>query len=287
MQRSTHLPRLLSRATGIRQAFRQSQSRIHTSVPPVSITRSPHIAGWTTTALIAAGGYYAWTLSVDSPVLAEASYEGTVQEPSTKLVFPINLQTGSEWTRLVGLGPRTVSFLKLNVYVLGLYMRSEDIGTLKTIKGWEHFDKGEFLASEKMSLALLQQPVDVSIRIVPARGTNMQHLRDGFTRAILQRMRSQSQDMSEEKEREILKAIQEFKSLFPLQNIKRGTEFIFTKTKDGGLKMEFEGKDLGTVKNDWLAVNFVMGYLNPTAPASEDARQNIAQGFDTLLNPKA
>lgn len=58
-------------------------------------------------------------------------------EPSTKLSFPINLQTDSDWKRLVGLGPRTVSFLGINVYVLGLYMRSQDIGMLKTLKGWE------------------------------------------------------------------------------------------------------------------------------------------------------
>lgn len=68
----------------------------------------------------------------------------------------------------------------------------------------------------------------------------MQHLRDGFTRSLLQRMRDQSHDMSEEKEREVMKAIQEFKSQFPLSNVKKGTEFVFTKTRDGGLKMEYE-----------------------------------------------
>lgn len=68
----------------------------------------------------------------------------------------------------------------------------------------------------------------------------MQHLRDGFTRSLLQRMRDQSQDMSEEEERQVMKAIQEFKSQFPLSNVKKGTEFVFTKTRDGGLKMEYE-----------------------------------------------
>lgn len=75
---------------------------------------------------------------------------------------------------------------------------------------------------------------------VPVRATNTQHLRDGFTRFLLQRMRDQSEHMSEEEEREIMKAIQEFKSNFPAAKVKKDTEFVFTKTRDGGLKIEFE-----------------------------------------------
>lgn len=75
------------------------------------------------------------------------------------------LQTGSEWTRLVGLGVRQVSFLNLNVYVVGLYMKSQDIGAVRQLKGFEKFNKSEFLAKEDLALELLKQPVDVSIRI--------------------------------------------------------------------------------------------------------------------------
>ncbi|KAJ8660300.1 hypothetical protein O0I10_003757 [Lichtheimia ornata] len=287
MQRATHSLKLFSRVTTT--SARQWRCHLHTvAASQRATTTSPSMAVWAVAAGFVAttGGYLTWKNTMHNPVLAEAKYAGTVEEPSTKLSFPINLQTDSDWKRLVGLGPRTVSFLGINVYVLGLYMRSQDIGMLKTLKGWEQFDKEEFLSKETMAMTLLEQPMDVTIRIVPARGTNMQHLRDGFTRSLLQRMRDQSHDMSEEKEREVMKAIQEFKSQFPLSNVKKGTEFVFTKTRDGGLKMEYEGKDLGTVNNAWLAKNFVMGYLNPTTPASEVARQDIAKGFDTLLNNK-
>ncbi|KAI7851297.1 chalcone isomerase [Circinella umbellata] len=236
--------------------------------------------------VVAAGTYFAW--NTQTPVFAEAqqqAYAGTVEDPNTKFTFPVHLSTGdSEWKRLIGLGARQVSFLNINVYVLGLYMRSQDIGALKSIKGWEKFDKEEFLTREDMADALLEQPIDVSIRIVPVRGTNTQHLRDGFTRSLLQRMRDQ--DLTEDQEREIMKGIQEFKTCFPSGNVKKGTEFVFTKTSDGFLKMQHEGKDMGTVNNKWLAVNFIMGYLNPKAPASEYARQDIANGFEKLLCTK-
>lgn len=74
--------------------------------------------------------------------------------------------------------------------------------------------------------------------IVPCRVTNTQHLRDGFIRLLMHRMKEQS--FSEEKEREILGAIQEFKSNFVSMKVKKDTEFVFTKTKEGGLKMVYE-----------------------------------------------
>jgi hypothetical protein len=107
----------------------------------------------------------------------------------------------------------------------------------------------------------LDQPYDVSIRLgkverggesccynvvlththlVPVRSTNTQHLRDGFLRLLLQRMRDQS--LTEEQEKEILGAIAEFKSNFVSMRVPKDTEFIFTKTKEGGLKMSYEVK---------------------------------------------
>jgi hypothetical protein len=74
--------------------------------------------------------------------------------------------------------------------------------------------------------------------LVPCRATNTQHLRDGFIRLLMHRMKEQS--LTEEKEREILGAIQEFKSNFVNMKVKKDTEFVFTKTKEGGLKMVYE-----------------------------------------------
>lgn len=97
----------------------------------------------------------------------------------------------------------------------------------------------------------------------------------------MQRMKDQ--EMTEDEEREVLKAIQEFKSNFVSMRVKKDAEFIFTKTKEGGLKLVYEGKDFGTVQNPWLAKNFFMSYLNPKAPSSEAALHDIADGFERLM----
>ena len=48
------------------------------------------------------------------------------------------------------------------------------------------------------------------------------------------------QDLTEDQEREIMKAIQDFKTAFHSGKVKKGAEFVFTKTHDGHLKMEHE-----------------------------------------------
>ncbi|ORZ16242.1 chalcone-flavanone isomerase-domain-containing protein [Absidia repens] len=262
-------------ASTIKTASRQQQGQ-HSWNPTLTWTS---VAGMAT-----AVSYFTW---MSTTVYSEAQtpvYAGAVEDPSTHILFPMYLNTNADWKRLVGLGVRQVSFLNINVYVLGLYMRSEDIGELQTNSKWKHFDKAQFLEQEELALSLLDQPVDVSIRIVPVRNTNTQHLRDGFTRSLLQRMRAQSKTMTEDEEKEIMDAIRDFKTKFVNAKVKKDTEFVFTKTRKGEFKMEYEGKDMGTVDNKWLAINFIMTYLTPDTPASEDALQNIATGFDNLMN---
>lgn len=54
----------------------------------------------------------------------------------------------------------------------------------------------------------------------------------------MQRMKQQT--LTEDQEKEILIAIQEFKNNFVTMGVKKETEFVFTKTKEGGLKMIYE-----------------------------------------------
>ncbi|KAG2230957.1 chalcone-flavanone isomerase-domain-containing protein [Thamnidium elegans] len=219
-------------------------------------------------------------LGLKQPAYAEEpGYVGTVEDPATNIAFPVFLNTDNEWKRLVGLGARFVSFLKVNVYVVGMYMRGEDIGALQKL--WKNFDKSEFLKDNQMATEFLDQPYDISIRIVPARNTNTQHLRDGFLRLLMQRMKDQ--DLTEQEERDVLQGIQEFKKNFTSMKVKKNSEFVFTKTKEGGLKMVYEDKDWGTVDNKWIAKNFLMSYLDPKAPSSEAALLDIADGLERLL----
>jgi len=245
--------------------------------------RSPVIpwVAWSTAGVGLTASYLAY--QTQHPAFQDSSVEaGTVVDPDSKIPFPVYMQTDDNWKRLIGFGVRTVSFLKMHVYVVGLYMRSEDLGSLKQLKGWKNFDKKEFLKNRELAEQLLDQPYEMSVRIVSARNTNTQHLRDGFVRLLLQRMKSQS--LSEKEEKEILEGMQQFKANFTSMKVKKHAVFVFTKTTDGNLEMSYEDKHLGTVNNKWISKNFFMSYLEPKAPSSEAALHDIANGFDKLLH---
>ncbi|CAG8715457.1 13459_t:CDS:2, partial [Gigaspora margarita] len=189
---------------------------------------------------------------------------------NVKIPIPtyISLYDGTK-AKLVGLGIRTVSFLKMKVYVIAMYIGENDIEILKK---WKGYDKVKFLSSTDESVAsgLLDQPVDLAIRIEPVRNTNGQHLRDGFVRALTNRM--QNGHLNDDDAEDVLEALKEFKAQFPKSLVKTGTAMILTKQRDGYLRIEYEGAYIGVVKNKWLTKNLFMGYLAADNPISEKHR---------------
>ncbi|CAG8505478.1 11286_t:CDS:2 [Acaulospora colombiana] len=217
-----------------------------------------------------------WHANDNNIAFADSSVrpsEEMTEEPNSKVQIPnhLTLYNGRR-ARLVGLGIRTVSLLRMKVYVIGMYISEDDIGVLKN---WKGYDKEKFLSTDDDSLAyeLLGQPVDIAIRIEPVRNTNGQHLKDGFTRTLTNRMREGHLD--EDEAEQALEALKEFKSKFPRISIKAGTSLILTKQRDGNLRMEYEGKDFGVIKSPWLAKNLFMGYLTANNPISKEQQQKI------------
>ncbi|KAH7402203.1 chalcone-flavanone isomerase-domain-containing protein [Phaeosphaeria sp. MPI-PUGE-AT-0046c] len=117
-------------------------------------------------------------------------------------------QVGSDADyQLLGLGIRKVSFLRVQVYVVGLYVKTADIGKLQnhlintvnpTASALIPGEKDELRKalldperSNKIWEAILSQSgtsaVDMAFRVVPCRGTDFKHLQDGWMRGIASR----------------------------------------------------------------------------------------------------
>ncbi|KAH8554581.1 chalcone-flavanone isomerase-domain-containing protein [Umbelopsis sp. PMI_123] len=173
---------------------------------------------------------------LSSTVQAEAA-RANLQEPRTQMEVPLTIHDAMDKKIVIGLGSRQVSFLKINVYVMAMYVRPKDVTMLERANLWTNTRTA--MSDIDHAKKLLSYPIDISIRIVPTRPTGAAHLRDGFTRSLLQLLHEQSKDLSEDDERQILEAIQDFKSKFP----------------------KSKGEDLGTVKSKWLSDNFVIGYV--------------------------
>jgi hypothetical protein len=129
----------------------------------------------------------------------------TIRLP-TDTTGPEQVGSDAEY-QLLGLGIRKVSFLRVQVYVVGLYVKTADIGVLQNhlintvnptasalIPGEKEDLRKSLLDPEKSNqiweTILSQQgtgAVDMAFRVVPCRGTDFKHLQDGWMRGIASR----------------------------------------------------------------------------------------------------
>jgi hypothetical protein len=119
---------------------------------------------------------------------------------------PEAVESEAEYT-LLGLGIRKVSFLRVQVYVVGLYVRTASLHSLQNqlintvnptasalIPGEKDELRQALLDPEKSTQiweAILSRTgtdaVDMAFRVVPVRGTDFKHLQDGWMRGIASR----------------------------------------------------------------------------------------------------
>lgn len=128
----------------------------------------------------------------------------TITLPDTS--GPEAVGSEAEYT-LLGLGIRKVSFLRVQVYVVGLYVKSSSLHTLQNhlintvnptasalIPG-EKDDLRKALLDPERSTQIWEgilnskgtDAVETAFRVVPVRGTDFKHLQDGWMRGIASR----------------------------------------------------------------------------------------------------
>lgn len=237
---------------------------------------------------------FASTNSTSAPGAGNDTAGSTPNVTAPTLILPPSATGDTEYT-LVGLGTRSVSFLGINVYVLGYYIATADIAALQahlvkkvnpiasTLVSTEKDDLRKKLldatAGEQIWQELLQAgiPARSCVRVVPVRDTDFPHLRDGFTRAIQARTAA-------EKDEEFGEAMREFKRLFARGKVPKQKELLLLRDARGRLTMVYDdGRSmgrvvLGTVDDERISRALWMNYLGGKNVASEEARKNIVNG---------
>ncbi len=220
--------------------------------------------------------------------------------------------------QLIGLGIRTVSFLSIQVYVVGFYIAVPDIANLQehmmrvlhpvatTLVPGERSklkdilldpEKGEEVWNEILKDAKLR----TALRIVPTRNTDFQHLRDGFVRGITARSQSlakpktvasvPSDQLAPAKPETFTddafgNSLSQFKSLWGTgarKNVPKGETLLLTRDAMGKMAAWVEDKKgaslrLGGVKDERVSRLIWLGYLGGKNVSSEGARQSIVDG---------
>lgn len=201
--------------------------------------------------------------------------------------------------QLVGLGIRTVSFLGIQVYVVGMYIATDDIAALQeSLVTKVALGASTLVAGEKESLKkLLYDPeegervwgdvlrdtgVRTLIRIVPTRNTDFHHLRDGWVRQITVRAQSQA-NKQEYGEESFGVSMGEFKKLFNRGSVPKQKELLLSRDRKGKLAVWYDdGKNgaqrLGEVVDERVSRAVWLNYLAGKTVASEGARKSIVEG---------
>ncbi|KAF8981919.1 Altered inheritance of mitochondria protein 18 mitochondrial [Entomortierella lignicola] len=233
-----------------------------------------------------AAGVLSWQLG-NSLIEAESPIKSNVVvDPDSKAAFPVIIRSedGSP-ARLLGLGVRKITFLQVQVYVIGLYLKESDLddhnSRFRALPEIQKFQRTDKISSDTAFRAVVLTPIELIMRIVPVRNTNGPHLRDGFTKNLTQA--AKEQQLSEPDNEEAMEGIMEFKALFPKGKINSNQALIFRKSPNGTMTVQLDDEVLGTIKNKWLIENFFLGYLRGDHPISEKARDSIGQGIQDLL----
>lgn len=219
-------------------------------------------------------------------------------------------QEKEEQYTLLGLGIRTVSFLSIQVYVVGMYIRTTDLSALQeklihninaTASTLIPSEKEELkkrlldpVASREIWTELLKVPgLKTAWRISPTRNTDFGHLKDGWITGISNRTREAKQLVqgteTEFESEEFGKSISEFKSIFTGGKAPKGSVMILARGLDGTLDVLFQEKPeatgeqkltqkLGSVKDERISKLIWLGYLGGEKVSSEAARKGVAEG---------
>ncbi|KAJ3517767.1 hypothetical protein NM208_g14661 [Fusarium decemcellulare] len=223
---------------------------------------------------------------------------GPAQNPAGPIAAAVTDKQGTEFT-LVGLGTRTVTFIGIEVYVVGFYVATQDIEKLQhyLVKKINPLAT-TLIPSEKESLRkALQDATEgeetwnailkdagcrTAFRITPVRDTDFPHMRDGLVRAI----QARSSHNSEYNDEDFGTAMKTFKHMFQRGLVPKKKELLLVRDATGKLSIIFNGGDytksrkevLGSVDDERLSRLLWLNYLSGKKVASEEARGNIING---------
>ncbi|KAG8995493.1 hypothetical protein FRB90_000173 [Tulasnella sp. 427] len=216
-----------------------------------------------------------YILGFEDDKVAE-SYD-TITEPSSGIEFPKVITFKSPPTLpliLMGVGIRTVSFLKIQVYAIAFYADLTRVD-FKNLTAPE--EKLEYLIKNKA----------VAVRIVAVRNTSFHHLRDAYIRALNARLgvlrKSDKDALTAEKEDAIQDSLQVLKSTFPPSSLAKKVPFYMVVPTPAASATRFLSIPTlkGKIENAWVAEELVRNYFTGDGP-SPKLKQSVLESLDQM-----
>ncbi|CAI7587674.1 unnamed protein product [Penicillium glandicola] len=224
--------------------------------------------------------------------------------------------TGEEY-QLLGLGIRTVSFLSIQVYVVGLYVAKSDITELQhrllrtaihppttdadaaisgvganaatSLVGPERQQLKDLLLDAERgdaawSAIIKDNGIRTAFRIVPTRNTDFMHLRDGWAKKTAEPGEFQDESFGS--------SMNDFKAVFGAgkgKSVPKGQTLVLMRDAHGALDALFQpGADkpvkwMGRVADERISRLVWLNYLAGKTVSSEGARTSIVDGLMSIV----
>jgi hypothetical protein len=110
----------------------------------------------------------------------------------------------------------------------------------------------------------------LTVMVVPTRSTSYTHLRDAFMRALQTRLASGIRDgtLTEEVAQDAASPLRKLKGIFPNAPLaKHASLDIFLSAPSSSSPRALVFRDLGSITNDWVAIEFVLHYFEGVGPS--------------------
>ncbi|KZP00935.1 hypothetical protein CALVIDRAFT_217563 [Calocera viscosa TUFC12733] len=217
-------------------------------------------------------------------------------------LFPQTLPHPSGATlTLVGKGIRTVTFLRIKVYDVGLYV---DLSATR-------LEQGEKSAGERMQGLL--EGSDMMLRIVPSRRTNFTHLRDGFLKALSHRVSLLPSAPPESTQLALGKVMTIFPNTpmgtsstldisyfhpgktethssskeWTSEDGSRAAAWSWKSSKTEGwpaawLLVGCDGREMGRIVDDWVAKEWFLAYFDQRREISKELHEGVEKRLNEL-----
>ena len=231
----------------------------------------------TTALLLTAGALVSWgAFPASAPAQAGPD---SVAEPSSGRLFPVHLSVPGRATvhRLTGVGIRTRTIFKVQVYAFGLYLDSA--GAATQLAEWEGKPPREAQEDAGLYRALLAGRFGKSLRLVMTRDVDGTDMADAFDGALRPRISHWTDSTGVAGGEE---ALATFRGYFSVDRLRKETELVFSWLPGDTLVTAIGGEAAGVLRDPALAWALFDVYLGED-PVSKDGKKAIVSGIPSLL----
>ena len=222
------------------------------------------------------------TLTALAVCAAPLTAQDTVQEPSSKVPFPVKLETALSGPAqsLMGMGVRTKTILKVKVYAFGLYV--DEQAAREVMSDFTGLTHKELEKNDAFFARILDMEFPMTLRLVMTRDVDGETMADAFEESLLPRVERAA---TEKNMPGGVEALEQFRQFFSIDKVTKESELVFT-CADGTMGTSIRGEVQPEVQNAALCWALFDVYLGQK-PISGGGKKKVIAGFEELLSGEA